>query len=83
MINNSIKTSNGKYPKRYMVDAGDIFTKLEIAAIEDMAIQGTVISMPEYIRQILTAFNAIREYQRNHDLPLLTPDQITSKITGI
>ena len=76
--NNSNKP---QYKKRYMVDIGHVFTEIVQCAIEDMKNNDLgIISMPEYIRDVLGQFAEIRTYQREHGLPLLTPSQINKMI---
>lgn len=80
--NSSIDTTTD-LPLRRNVDIGSHLPDLEKAASEDTYVEGRLYTIPEYTREIISEFLRLRNFQREHDLPLLRPSDIsTAIITG-
>jgi hypothetical protein len=75
--NNSTDTTTD-IPLRRNVDIGPHLADLEKAATEDSFKEGKLYTIPEFVREILEQFVTLRNFQREHDMPLMRPSDITT-----
>jgi hypothetical protein len=79
-MNNTISSTEttNDIPLRRNVDIGPHLPDLEKAATEDSFKEGKLYTIPEFVREILEQFVTLRNFQREHDMPLMRPSDITT-----
>ena len=80
--NSSIETTTTEegIPLRRNVDIGIFLADLEKAASEDTYYEARLYTIPEYVREIIAQFLKIRNWQRENDMPLLLPEDISAAL---